>query len=330
MLDSVAVIGANSFSGSHFVKELLMRGSRVLGVSRSPEPENLFLPRLWQRVSGNYEFLQADINSQYELIRDSLERFRPRLVVNFASQGMVAESWITPWDWYQTNLVGLSKLTNVLESLRSLERYVHVTTPEVYGSTSDWISESFEFSPSTPYAVSRAAGDWHLMGLFREKKFPVLFTRAANVYGPGQQLYRIIPRAIAAALLGETLKLHGGGESVRSFIHIDDVVDATLRIAQRGEPGSSYHISTNETVSIRGLVTRILELTQTSFDDLVEDVPDRIGKDQGYLLSSKRLRQELGWSDRVTLDDGLGQVLGWMSSNLDRVRELPLSYQHKS
>lgn len=324
------MIGANSFSGSHFVKEMLERGSRVLGISRSPEPIGMFLPRTWVKSSGNYEFLQADINNEHESVAEALFDFRPTVIVNFASQGMVAESWVTPWDWYQTNLVGLSRLTSVLERLTGLERYVHVTTPEVYGSTSDWISESFEFSPSTPYAVSRAAGDWHLMGLFREKGLPVVFTRAANVYGPGQQLYRIIPRAFIAALLSKPLQLHGGGKSVRSFIHIDDVVDATIRIAQRGEPGSSYHISTNETVSISALVSRVFEIAKKPRDGLVEIVPDRVGKDQGYLLNSERLRRELDWNDSTSLDSGLLQVMDWISKNLEEVRDLPLNYEHKA
>ena len=80
------------------------------------------------------------------------------------------------------------------------------------------------FNPTTPYAVSRAACDLHLKSFFKAYEFPVVFTRSANVYGPGQQLYRIIPRTILSALSGKLNELHGGGNSIRSFIHIDDVV----------------------------------------------------------------------------------------------------------
>src|SRR3989338_4008923 len=100
------------------------------------------------------------------------------------------------------------------------------------------------YNPSTPYAVSRAAGDMWLKALYKSYQFPVVFTRAANVYGCGQQLYRIIPRAILYARLEKKLHLHGGGYSMRSFIHIYDVADATYRIALSGELGHTYHIST--------------------------------------------------------------------------------------
>ena len=97
-----------------------------------------------------------------------------------------------------------------------------------YGSCSGLVDENHPFSPSTPYATSRAACDMHLLNFFKNYNFPVVFTRAANVYGPGQQLYRIIPRTILFIKLGKKLQLHGGGKSLRSFIHIRDVAEATL------------------------------------------------------------------------------------------------------
>ena len=104
-----------------------------------------------------------------------------------------------------------------------LERYVVSSTPEVYGSSDQLIDETAAFSPSTPYAASKLAGDIHLLNLYRQYEFPVVFTRAANVYGMHQQLYRIIPRTIIYLLSGRTIELHGRGEATRSFIHIRDV-----------------------------------------------------------------------------------------------------------
>ena len=109
---------------------------------------------------------------------------------------MVGESWLNPDHWMMTNVVSTVRLHDRLRSFDFLERYVHVTTPEVYGSTEGWVREDAPFNPSTPYAVSRAAGDMSLRTYFATYGFPVVFTRAANVYGPGQQLYRIIPRTI--------------------------------------------------------------------------------------------------------------------------------------
>src|SRR5207245_8557556 len=113
-----------------------------------------------------------------------------------------------------------------LRAFNFLKKYVHITTPEVYGSTVGFIDESAPFNPSTPYAVSRAAGDMSLKTYHANYGFPVVYTRAANVFGPGQQLYRIVPRTILSIKLGRKLQLDGGGSSQRSFIHISDVSDA--------------------------------------------------------------------------------------------------------
>jgi dTDP-glucose 4,6-dehydratase len=323
------VIGSNSFSGAYFVKDLLERDNEVLGVSRSAEPHEVLLPYKWQSYKSNFSFHQIDINSQLEDLLKQVNEFKPEYVVNFAAQGMVAQSWETPEHWYQTNVVGQVKLHDKLRKLSYLKKYVHVTTPEAYGSTDGWIQESFQFAPSTPYAVSRAACDLHLMSFFKAYQFPVCFTRAANVYGPGQQLYRIIPRAMLYARLGKKMQLHGGGHSIRSFIHMKDVADATYRIALDGVAGESYHISTPNTVSILELVEKICLLTATPLAELAIVSEDRLGKDQAYLLDSGKIRTALGWSHNVSLDDGLKETLKWVDGNLDVLKTLPADYIHK-
>lgn len=323
------VIGSNSFSGACFVKYLLGQGCEVLGASRSAEPHDVFLPYKWGVQRGGFTFHQIDINHQLDELIRLVKDLQPEYVVNFAAQGMVAQSWETPEHWYQTNVVGLVKLHDQLRKLPFLKKYVHVSTPEAYGSTEGWIKESFHFAPSTPYAVSRAACDLHLMSFFKAYQFPVCFTRAANVYGPGQQLYRVIPRAMLYARLGKKMQLHGGGHSIRSFIHMDDVADATYRIAVDGVAGDSYHISTPDTVSIRELVEKICALTKTPFSDLAVVSEDRLGKDQAYLLDSGKIRKELNWSHRINLDDGLKETLAWVDKNLEVLKTLPADYIHK-
>ena len=324
------VIGSNSFSGSSFIQHLLKDGHEVMGVSRSEEIHQVYLPYKWSKdVPSGFQFFQVDINNDLESFQTYMKEFKPEYVVNFAAQGMVAQSWITPQDWYQTNVVGQVKLHDYLRKLDCIKRYVHVSTPEAYGSSDVWVKENYNFSPSTPYAVSRAACDLHLLSFFRAYNFPVVFTRAANVYGEGQQLYRIIPRTLIFARLGKKLQLHGGGYSVRSFIHIDDVTDATLKIALNGEIGDTYHKSTNDTVSIRDLVTMICDMTNITFSDLVEETEDRLGKDQSYLLRSTKLRQELGWKDKISLETGIKKTLTWIDDNLSCLQSLPMDYSHK-
>jgi dTDP-glucose 4,6-dehydratase len=324
------VIGSNSFSGATFVRHLVEKGCTVIGVSRSAEPHDVLLPYKWLEDKSRFSFRQIDLNQQLPELVGILKEQEPAYVVNFAAQGMVAQSWLTPEHWYETNVVAQVKLHDQLRKLPFIEKYVHVSTPEAYGSTDGWVKESFHFAPSTPYAVSRAACDLHLMSFFRAYQFPVCFTRAANVYGPGQQLYRIIPRAMLYARLGKKMDLHGGGHSVRSFIHMDDVSDATYRVAREGVPGESYHISTRETVSIRALVEKVCSLTGIPFADLVNVSEERLGKDQAYLLDSGKIRERLAWSDHVSLDDGLRETLAWVDENLDVLRTLPADYIHKA
>jgi dTDP-glucose 4,6-dehydratase len=328
MGDRYAVVGSNSFSGSHFVAQLLGEGHEVLGLSRSSEVDEVFRPYAWRARPGSWTFLQADLNDT-KLVAESLGDFRPDVVVNFAAQSMVAQSWEFPEHWYQTNVLGLVELAKVLEKLPGLEKYVHVTTPEVYGSTGGWIAESNTFRPSTPYAISRAAGDMHLLAMHETRGLPVCFTRAANVYGPGQQLYRIVPRTLLYARLGRQLRLDGGGHSTRSFIHIADVAEATYAIAERGIPGESYHISTDEIVSIRELVERACDLTGISFAELVVEGPERPGKDDTYMLDSAHLRSELAWAPAISLGQGMSETLAWIDDNLGVLAEAPDSYVHK-
>ena len=334
-VDRFLVVGANSFSGSHFVNHLLREGMDVIGVSRSKLPAMPFRPFDWSNGSlereGQYTFLRCDLNN-FEQTGELMELLHERgitHVVNFAAQGMVAESWLYPEDWYQTNVVAQVHFHQLLRSLESLKKYVHVSTPEVYGSTDGWIGESFNFYPSTPYAVSRAACDMHLVSFLKAYKFPVVFTRSANVFGPGQQLYRIIPKTILCARLGERLKLHGGGGSERSFIYIDDVCRATLAVAQdQNNIGESYHISTDKIVSIKSLVELLCAKINVPFDDFVDIEIDRLGKDQGYFLSSQKIRKAYDWADRVELNEGLDQTISWVDENLAELRTLPLEYRH--
>ena len=325
----LVVLGSNSFSGAHFVDFCLRQGSKVWGLSRSPEPHPVFLPYKQNRELKNFEFHQLDLNRDHAKIMTLIHDLKPDHVVNFAAQSMVAESWQHPEHWFQTNCVAQVRLHDGLRKCTFLKSYVHISTPEVYGSCSGNVTEEQIFNPSTPYAVSRAAADMSLKTFHRQYSFPVVFTRAANVFGPGQQLYRIIPRTMLFARLGKKLQLHGGGHSVRSFIDIEDVSDGTFKVMERGGFGKAYHLSTTVQISVRELVSKICDLMSVRFDDLVEVVDDRPGKDAAYLLDTSRIRRELKWSDRLSLDAGLKRTLEWMDQNLESLKSQPQNYQHR-
>lgn len=329
--EKIVVIGSNSFSGASFVAYCLSLGMEVLGISRSPELVDVFLPYKWKQTDkkGPFKFEKLDLNHDTERISDAIRIFHPDYVVNFAAQAMVAQSWEHPEHWYQTNVVGNVKLHDRIRKFDFLKKYVHVSTPEVYGNCSGKVTESTPFNPSTPYAASRAACDLHLRTFFNQYKFPVVFTRAANVYGPAQQLYRIIPRTIFCIKIGKQLQLHGGGHSTRSFIHIRDVATATLEIARNGVAGGTYHISTDLHISIRALVEMICKKMKADFLKLVEIVDERPGKDAAYLLDSSKLRRELSWTDRISLEDGIGETIDWINNNFEELKKQPFEYIHK-
>lgn len=327
-METVVVVGSNSFSGASFADFALGQGARVVGMSRSPEPIPAFLPYKW-RDQPRFAFHRLDLNKDLPAIIDLIRDLKAEYVVNFAAQSMVGESWQHPADWFMTNAVSTVRFHDELRKCDFLKRYVHITTPEVYGSCSGFVKEDFPFNPSTPYAVSRAAADMSLRTFRAAYGFPVVSTRAANVYGPGQQLYRIIPRTILYILLGRELQLHGGGVSTRSFIHIRDVSEATWSIMKKGRDGDTYHISTREVISVRDLVEKICGMMGVRFDDHVKVVGERLGKDSAYHLDSTKLRTELGWQDRIGLDQGIDECIGWVRKNLDALKAQPYDYIHK-
>jgi dTDP-glucose 4,6-dehydratase len=323
------VVGSNSFSGASFVDYLLEKGYPVLGSSRSPEPHAAFLPYKWAPRPGVFRFYRYDLNRDLDALMDLVQEEKPSFVINFAAQSMVAESWKNPEHWFMTNTVSTVRFHDALRRCSFLKKYLHVTTPEVYGSTSGDIDESAPFNPSTPYAVSRAAADMSLKTFFSAYQFPVVFTRAANVFGPGQQLYRIIPRTILFIKLGRRLQLHGGGHSERSFIHMRDVSDATLRIMRDGIPGEAYHISTSRIISVRNLVQMICERMKVRFEECVEVVGERLGKDAAYRLNSDKIRGRLGWRDQISLEQGIDETIAWVERWLPDLKQQPFDYAHK-
>ncbi len=329
MTERYLVVGSNSFSGAHFVDHVLQCGADVVGTSRSEEANPVYLPYRWNGSPDRFAFHQLDLNHHLDELMRVIRDFKPDYIVNFAAQSMVAQSWEHPTHWFETNVVAHVAFHDAVRRLPFLKRYVHISTPEVYGSCEGHVFEDHVFNPSTPYAVSRAACDMSLRTFHQNYGFPVVSTRAANVYGPGQRLYRIIPRTLLSLRLGQKIPLHGGGASVRSFIHIRDVVEGTRRVALRGTPGQCYHFATGDSISIRQLVERMCARVGVAFADAVDVVGERAGKDMAYLLDTTKARTELGWSDTIGLDQGIEESLAWVDRNLEILSHQPLDYVHQ-
>jgi len=329
MPEKFLVLGSNSFTGASFVDYALRQGnSELIGVSRSEEYRSVFLP--YKKLEAqSFKFYQLDMNKDLDKIVSLTEEFRPDYIVNFAAQGMVAQSWEKPGQWFKTNTLAMVEYQEAIRNFKFIKKYVQISTPEVYGSCIGTVKESTPYNPSTPYAVSKAAADMSLMSFHKAYDFPAVFTRAANVYGETQQLYRIIPRTMLYFLTGKTLELHGGGISERSFIHISDVARATYLAAKYGEPGEIFHLSNNERVSIKSLVETIASKLGVSFKDNVKVVGDRLGKDSCYSLDSSNAKAKLAWEAKVSLNEGLDRTLNWIQDNLEELKSCPQSYIHK-
>mgnify|MGYP001490331246 CR=1 FL=1 len=181
-MKKVLVIGSNSFAGSNFIDFLLSLNYQVFGVSRSKEINRIFLKYKNNKKLKNFIFKKINLNLDKDInkLTGIIKKNKIQYIVNFAAQGMVAESWITPQDWYLTNVVSNAKLINKISKLK-ISKYLNFSTPEVYGNTSKMLSEGLNFQPNTPYAISRAAQDFNLIAYYKNFNFPITITRAANI-----------------------------------------------------------------------------------------------------------------------------------------------------
>lgn len=326
----ILVLGANAFSGQDFVDLLLDDpNNRVVGVSRSPERSALFLRYQTRENLGAYQYRQLDMNRQMPELLDLLDRERPRWIVNFAAQSEVAPSWEHPEHWFQTNTVALSLMINHLRRQDYLERYLHVSSPEVYGTCEGVVTEDAAFHPSTPYAASKAAADM-LLSTFRSQfDFPLLTVRATNVYGARQQLFKIIPRSAIYIRQGRKIPLHGGGVAVKSYIHVRDISRGELAILERGRLGEIYHLSPAEGVAVRQVVETIARRSGKTLEEVADIVDERPGQDAAYVIDSSRARRDLGWAPQIEFSEGIDEVVQWVEDYWDEILQQSLDYQHK-
>jgi len=323
------VIGSNSFSGSDFVDLLLDdKQNQVIGISRSAEKSALFLPYK-NRKGADFKFYQMDLNKNLPQIIGLVDSLQPQYVVNFAAQSEVGPSWDNPTQWFQTNAVAITGLAFALKDCKFLKRYVHISSPEVYGTCVGNITEAASLNPSTPYAASKAAGDLSLFTFVKNFDFPLVMIRSTNVYGAHQQLFKIIPRTIIYIKMGRTIELHGGGMAVKSYIHIRDISKGELLAATKGRVGEIYHFSPDKGIAVRDVVQMICNIMGVDFAKATKTVGERLGQDAAYVIDSSKARRELGWRPEISFDAGISSVVRWIENNWDQITREPLEYVHK-
>ena len=329
-MEKVLVIGSNSFSGSDFIDLLLSeRDYAVIGVSRSPEKSEFALAYKRNPHRSRFSYHKIDLNHDMSALLALLEREKPAYIVNFAAQSEVAPSWRHPEQWFQTNAVAIASLTNHLKDQSWLKRYLHISSPEVYGTCEGIVREDASLNPSTPYAASKAAGDLMLFTLVKNFAFPMVMIRATNVYGAGQQLFKIIPRSVIYLKLGKKIELHGGGVAVKSYIHIRDVSRGELVALEGGHDGEIYHLSPDAGIAVHDVVATICRKMGLDVDSHVRTVAERLGQDKAYVIDSAKARTELGWRPMVSFSDGIDEVIAWVDAFWPAIQRQPLAYVHK-
>lgn len=325
------VIGSNCFTGSHIVDALLADPkNRVIGVSRAPEAQALYLPYKSRppQTLKNFEFHRMDLVTGMKGLLEMLARVRPQIVINVAALSEVGLSNESPAEYFETNTLAVVQLADFLRRQSWLERYVHISSAEIFGSCPEPVTEAALFNPSTPYAVSKAAADHYLNVLIKSFRFPATLIRSTNVYGRHQQLFKIIPRTVINVKLGKTIELHGGGASKKCFVHVRDVVEGLLLALAKGRAGT-YHLSVTSDRTVADVVRLTCELMGKDFSRCARSVGERLGQDSQYVLDSGKAARELGWAPKVTFEDGVRETVDWIAANWDLIEREPHAYVHR-
>lgn len=325
----IAVVGSNSFSGSHFIDLLIEEGKYdIIGLSRSREKTPIFLPYK-KHKKPPFKFFRTDLNKDVKETVEILSLFKPDYIVNFAGLIEVASSWKYPQQYIRTNTLAQVSLMTLLSDSVNLKSYIHISTPEVYGSCVN-AREDALYNPSSPYAVSKAAADMYLNILENSRKFPARIIRSTNVYGPGQQLFRIIPKTVISLKKGKVIPLDGGGKAVKSYIHIKDVCRGIMAVINKGRDGNIYHFSPDEGGKpVKEIVKIICDLAGGDFKKAVKIAPERLGQDASYIIDSTKARIKLKWKPQISFEEGIQEVIGWVNDNWNEIKKFPLIYEHK-
>ena len=303
----VAILGGGNPYALNLASHLSTLGIRALGIGRSPRKAAPF----WLAPAG-YEYHHAEVGVSNSDVLAILDERKPEVIVNFAAQGEGAASFgMRSYYFYRTNALYLVELAENLANRDYLQRFIQIGSSEVYGTTRWPASESDPPNPGSPYAVSKLAFDLHVLLMRRLAGFPAIVVRPSNCYCPGQQLHRVIPRAIRAGMTGTKMRLEGGGTSVKGYLHADDLSRALSFIINAPGTSDLYNVGPKESVPIRALVETVAELLGKRLEDIATETPPRHGDEKNYELSSSRIREELGWVSMIRLRDGIAGMIDW-------------------
>ena len=310
-MKSFILLGGGGVFAIHYAKYLLEQKDvkKVVCVGRNPPAAPAFTLEIGKE-DPRYEYRQIHIVFEQDRLFELFDAVRPDVIVNFAALAY-ATSWDKSFRYYETNVVAVAKMCEELTKRDYLKRFLQIGTSELYGPVDRPVPEDHPLQPTSPYAVSKMAADLHLETLWAVRQFPMSIIRPSNAYGPGQLLYRVLPRAVYCALKGRKLPLEGGGTVKKSYLHARDLAHAIHLINTKAPFGKIYNAGPDEPATIRHLVELVAEEMGMPFEDLCEVVPGRVGEDVQYWLDSTRIKEELGWRSRISLREGVRDMIEW-------------------
>ena len=332
---TLLVTGGAGFIGSNFISSMLLTDPdcRIINLDKltyAGDPEGIV------SLDGpRHVFVHGDIADR-KLVALLLERHEVDAVINFAAETHVDRSIAGPDGFVRTNVVGTfelleasrSYLAGAPESRAKAFRFLHVSTDEVFGSleAAGHFTEASPYRPNSPYAASKAAADHLVRAYFQTYGLPTLVTNCSNNYGPRQFPEKLIPLMVLNALEGRPLPVYGDGLNVRDWLYVEDHCEAIRLILARGQAGEAYAVGGRSEMTNIALVGAICDLLQelapravgggrAEYRSLIEYVPDRPGHDRRYAIDPSKLENELGWSARHTMNEGLRKTLHWYLDN---------------
>ena len=324
---TILVTGGLGFIGSAVIRRLLAKSDhKVVNLDKHSyaSTEGSVESAVASADPGRYRFFRCDL-ADAVAVQNVVTETSPSAVLHLAAESHVDRSIDGPRAFLDSNIVGTFNLLEAVRSHGSVQRFVHVSTDEVFGSLGrkdPAFDEATAYDPRSPYSATKAASD-HLARAWGETYgLPVSVTNCSNNYGPYQFPEKLIPLMTIKALRQEPLPVYGRGENIRDWLHVEDHAAALLAVLAHGEASRTYAIGGDSEVSNLEVVGQICDLVDAASGDqgrrsLIEFVSDRPGHDLRYGVDASRIKAELGWAPTHSFGSGLAATVDWFLANED-------------